>query len=112
MKFESTNQGLVELAEVLDFAFTAKDALKAAKENDGKISIRDWPLLFGIIDEADEAYTGIEMIPAAWESASDDERAEVVAYFCQEFDLPNDVVELKIEKALKALVLVYEAITL
>lgn len=105
------NAGLQQLVEVLDFLFAGKDALVQAKENDGKISLRDFPIIVSLFDDADEAYTGVELIPAAWNAATDEERAELVAYFAAQFDIDDDRTERRIEKAVAGLVNLYEAVT-
>jgi hypothetical protein len=109
MSFESQNQGLKDLVEVIDFVFLAKDAFNEAKANDGKITLRDFPIVLGIFDDADDAITGIENIPAAWQEATTEERLAVVQYFNAKFDIPNDRVEEKIEKALQGILFLYEA---
>ena len=103
------NAGLNDLVEVIDFVFAAKDTLQAAKADDGKISLRDFPLILGLFDDADAAYNGIENVPNTWVHATEEERTAVLEYFKEKFDLDDDRVERKIEKAVEGLLAFYEA---
>lgn len=106
MKRFENNQGLNDLIEVIDFTFTALEALKAAKANDGKIDLKDFPLLFPILMSASPAVEGIANIPQSWAASSEQERTEVLEYFKTRFDLPDDNLEVKIEKLVTAAVIV------
>jgi hypothetical protein len=90
------------LIEAIDFAFNLVEALKAAKENDGKINLFDFPLLFPLFDDAQAAIEGWEEIGTAWRNSNEEERAEVINHFKLRFDLPDDQLEAKIEKAIVA----------
>jgi hypothetical protein len=91
-----------DLVEVVDFAFNIVDALKAAKENDGKIDFKDFPFLFPLFDDAQAAVDGWDNIGNSWRNSTEEERTQVIDRFKQRFDLPNDQVEAKIEKAIVA----------
>lgn len=106
----TANQGLNDLVEVIDFVFAAKDALTAAKADDGKISLRDFPVILGLFAPADAAYAGIENIPSVWANTTEEERDAVLQYFKDKFDLLDDKVEYKIEKALEGVLAFYEAV--
>jgi len=98
------NAELNELVQLIDFTFTLIDALTQAKQNDGKIDLRDFPLLFPVIMTASPAFDNISVIPNAWMNSSQEDRDAIVAYFKTRFDLPNDEIEVKIEKLAAAAV--------
>lgn len=98
------NKSLNELVELLDFAFTTVDALRSAKDNDGVIDFKDFPLVFPILMSATSAFNGVNEIPKAWASSTAEERAQILAHFSSRFDLADDVLETKIEKLLSAAV--------
>lgn len=104
--FES--QGLNDIVEVIDFVFTSIDTVKQAKENDGVINLKDLFLLFPLVESGSVAVDGIENIPAAFAAASPEDRDAIRLYFNERFDIPNDVTEERIEKALEAIVILYE----
>lgn len=91
-----------DLVEVINLAFNLVDALKTAKANDGKIDLKDFPLLFPLFDDAQVAVEGWDNIGASWRDSNEEQRTEVINHFKQRFDLPNDQVEAKIEKAIVA----------
>lgn len=95
------NSGLDEAVDVLEFVFNLRDAVDKAKE-DGKVDLRDAYLVFPLIEDAQEAYEDIAAVPKAWKLATDEEKEKVYQYFAERFDLPNDVVEMKVEKAVRA----------
>lgn len=106
-KFEN-NPGLNDLVEVIDLGFNMIEAVKSAKENDGKIDFKDFPLLFPLFDDTSKAVEGIENAGPAWKQSTEEERKQVIAHFNERFDLPDDALEAKVEKALLAATLVLD----
>ncbi len=102
MNIQELPQGLQELVEAIDFIFLTVDAVKAAKEDGGGINLGDWNKVLKVVDSADTAYEGVELIPNAWVNATEEEKNVVWLYFSNKFDIANDVIEVKIEKAVKA----------
>lgn len=108
-KFEN-NPGLVDLIEVIDLGFNLIEALKQAKQNDGKIDFKDFPLLWPLFEDSSKAIDGINNALPAWSKSTGDERKAVLAHFNTRFDLADDVLEVKIEKMLLAATIVAEVI--
>lgn len=89
------------LKELVRFVLHLAAGFVAAKNNDGKIGFSDLPLFLPLIGEAGPAFDGVEDIAIEWESASPDDRKKVLDELAAEFDLPDDVLERRIEHALK-----------
>lgn len=100
--FQTENEGLRNLVEVLDFVFDGEEAIKKAK-SDGKVNFMDWPTFIGLIPEAETAYEGLATILPGYKNASIEERATVVDHFKQRFDLENDRIEFKVEKTIEGI---------
>lgn len=101
-KSSTGNNSLNELIEVVSFLFKTIDTWKEAKSDGGGLNVFDLPKAFNLIGAGKAAYEGIENIPGAWKNSTLDEKAEVYQYFVEHFDLPNDVVETKVEKGVMA----------
>lgn len=108
-KFEN-NPGLNDLVEVIDLGFNLIEALKSAKANDGKINFMDFPLLWPIFEDASKAIEGIDNALPAWVNSTAEDRKLVLEHFNARFDLPDDKLEVKIEKILLAATIVVEVI--
>jgi hypothetical protein len=93
-----------DLKEVLVLLFSLSAAVVNAKANDGKIDIQDLPLLLGPMMNLPAAAEGISNVLPQWKNASDDERAELINYIKEQFDIADDAAEKKIEAGLKMLV--------
>lgn len=102
------NEGIQNLKEIVTFVFNLLDAVKTAKENDGKVDFKDWYLLFPLVGEGGVAVENAESILKGWKDGTPEERKEVVDLIKERFDLADDKLETKIEKALDALVLILE----
>ncbi len=93
-------QGTKETIEFLDFAFGLADATQKSLASDGKINLFDVPNYVAVAFKAPAAFGGIENVPRELAELTDDERKEVIAYFEDRFDLPNDDLERLIENTL------------
>lgn len=102
MTIRELPQGLKDAVEIIEFVFATAKVVKDAKGDGGGINFADLPKVFTLIDPADRAFDGYEGVPAAWKLATDEQKEVVYDYFVEQFDLPNDVVEGKIEKAVRA----------
>lgn len=101
---------LTQTTQVLTLAFDVVDAIQAAKANDGKIDLFDFPLLFPLIASSQAGIKDIELVPTEWKNSTADERAEVITMFKTRFDIADDVLEAKIEKLLEALVTISDVL--
>lgn len=88
---------LKELVDVLEAIFLAQEAYVKAKA-DGKLDLSDILYLLPVVEKADDAIVGINKIPLAWKTATEAEKQVVYNYFVEAFDIPNDKIEVKIEK--------------
>ena len=95
-------QGLQDAVEIIDFVFISIEKAKQAKADGGGINLMDLPKAFDLIGPAQLAVDGYDRVPAAWKAASDEEKEVVYNHFADKFDLENDVVEAKVEKAVRA----------
>lgn len=98
----TNNNPLDQLVEVAAFVFATIDTWKEAKADGGGINFLDLPKAFSLIADGKKAFDGIELIPGAWKNSTDAEKLEVYEYFTDRFDLANEVVEVKVEKAVLA----------
>jgi hypothetical protein len=94
-------KGLQEAVEVIDFTLQLTEGIKLAKA-DGVINFADLQYVFPLLDSGNKAVKDAEEIPAAWKAATDDEKEVVYNYFANKFDIADDVLESKIEKAVRA----------
>jgi hypothetical protein len=93
-------QSTKETIEFLDFAFGLADATKQSLASDGKINLFDVPNYVAVAFKAPAAFGGIELVPKELGQLKEEGRTEVLAYFENRFDLPNDELEALIERTL------------
>lgn len=91
-----------ETLEFLDFAFDTADAVQAAINDDGKITLKDAPKFFGPLWKMPAAIGGLQEIPKELADLTPDERAEILAFAKRRFDLPDDELEVLIEQTLES----------
>ena len=58
--------------------------------------------VFPLLDSGNKAVKDAELIPPAWKAATDDDKQVVYLHFQNKFDIADDVLEAKIEKAVRA----------
>ena len=98
------NQDLQNLVEIIDFGFNLIEAIKTAKQGDGVINIKDWPVLFPLVMEAGTATSGLDKIVTGYLNSTKEERTLVVNHFNDRFKLKSPIAEAVVEKVLVALV--------
>lgn len=101
--------GLKDVVELLDFGFSLKDAFVKALA-DGSVTLTDLLYFFDPIMGAKVAFEGVKDIPAQWANASQEDRAELMTFFAEKFDLNDDGLEALIEQTLNEGVHMYELI--
>ena len=89
-----------ETIEALEAIFDFQAAIKAARADDGKITLSDSPKFFGAALKLPAAIGGGEKIPS--ELKNYEGRIQVIDHFRVKFDLPDDVLEEKIERVLQS----------
>ena len=92
--------GTQKIKEALDFGFGFAQTIKEALADDGKISgIGEYIKIAKSVKPALEVIKSIGEMKDEFVDLDPMERDEIVEYFSEKFDLDNDEVELKIEKA-------------
>lgn len=90
-----------ETIEFLEWSFDIADATVASKKDDGKITLRDSANYFSALLKTPVAVGGIELVPRELAQLGAEACKEVVEYFIERFDLPDDELEARIEKTLQ-----------
>jgi hypothetical protein len=103
--------GIEKLKQIIDTGLGLADTLRAIFQ-DGKFKLQEIFLLVG-------NFTAVSAVVESWPVALQEfkdldeaERASLNAYFAQKFDIPNDKVEVFIEKALTNVVNLVELYTM
>lgn len=95
--------GIVELKELLAFGFKLQKAILSSLE-DGKVNVLiDAPKFLPALLAAPKAFGGINLVSRELLDLTDEERAELVAFVSDEFDISNDQLEFLIEDTLDEL---------
>lgn len=88
-----------ETKEIVRFGLKLGKALQEAME-DGNINLIDAFKFLPVLKELKTAVEGAAKIPAELKDMDDEERAELLDYFQEHFDLEDDELEAKVEMAL------------
>ena len=96
------NVGIKETKELLGFGFSLQKTIAGAM-SDGVINWKDLRYLVGLIKPAAQGLGGINKIKAEILDLDDQEKAELMDFARQEFDLDNDNLEHLIEDTLDQL---------
>lgn len=99
------NDNLKELQELVDFLFDAPEIFLQAKA-DGKIDLRDLPLVWPLFTSAQDAYEDLGNPAARFRACSPEEKRTLFQKGKDRFDLEDDVLESLVERWLDAVVLV------
>jgi hypothetical protein len=91
------------LKAVLTPMFTLFAAYQKAKE-DGKIDLNDIALLFPLIPQFGPAMSAAKNAIGEWKSAPQADRAALIAWVADTFDIADDKLEHKIEAGLAVLI--------
>jgi len=97
--------GVQATKAVILFLASLGAAVKSAQA-DGKIDLADLPHLMGPIMSITPAIANAKLLPAEFKDLSLEEKNEVVAFFKEKFDLPNDKTEALVEDAFDAVLVV------
>lgn len=97
--FERNPMGYKELREALEFVFELTETI--IKSLSDGISATDLAKFVSLIGKAVPAFRGIDQIPAEFADLDDQEADELVEYLREKFDIPNDVIEARIEQGLQ-----------
>lgn len=106
---ELPSYGVKETKELLKFVIGLGMALEKALA-DGAIGVGDLVSFWSPLMNINDALKDISLVPKELADLSEDEKAELLAYIEQEFDIGNDALEAVIEKALKAGLQAFELI--
>ena len=72
--------GISDTKEVLAFLFSLVEVVKKAKENDGKISVLDLPLLVTVFPKMLPAFSNLDHVLVEVKDLKEDEIIELAAY--------------------------------
>ncbi len=92
-----SDEKLKEFRDVLELVFVVIRELNAAQE-DGKIDLKDIGHVGPVFSALLAAIKGFNNIPDSFATISDEDKADLVAYFKDKFDLPNDNTEAVVEE--------------
>lgn len=104
------NDNFKELQELLDFLFDAPEIFQQAKA-DGKIDLRDLPLVWPLFNSGQDAYENLGNPAARFRACTPDEKAALLQRAKDRFDIADDVLENLVERWLDAIVLVGGLVT-
>lgn len=93
-----------KVKDVLNALFTLGEAVSEAKTNDGKFTLADLGLLVLPATKVPQAIESADGALAEWTNASETDRANVIAWLKQDFDIQDDKAEARIEAGLSMLV--------
>jgi len=82
--------------ELLSLALSLHVAFEAAKA-DGKVDLKDAPLLLGPMMKLPAAIGGVEKCVGELKAMDPAQRGELMAKLAEEYDIPNDKLEAKVE---------------
>ncbi len=95
---------------VLAALFSLSQAVDQAEQNDGKIDLKDLPLLAGPAMLMPGAIAGAKEALNEFKSASKEDRAELNKWIEVTYDISDDKLERKIEVVLEAVVILGELV--
>lgn len=93
-------QGINETKDLLNFGFKLIKGIQGAQE-DGKFDWRDYDNFLPSVLAAPKAFGGINLVGLELADLDESEKAELMDFARQEFDLPNDKLEILIEDTLE-----------
>lgn len=86
-----------ETYELLSFLLSVEAAFESAKADDGKITVKDAPLLLGPGMKMIPALDGVSKALPEVKSMTDEARAELLQKLKAEYDIADDKLEMKVE---------------
>ena len=90
-----------ETKEMLGFILSLGNALGQSLD-DKKLDMSDALNFWEPLSKTPEAFEGMSEILSEYKRATPEDLKELHAYAVKEFDIPQDSIELKIEKGIKA----------
>jgi len=102
-------QGIQETKDVVKFVIRLGEAGAKSLE-DGKFSVSDLSNFINAAGALPAAIGGIGSVPAELKDMDVDERAELLAYIKEEFDIAEENIEAVVEKALTAVIGLFDLI--
>lgn len=109
---ESKKTDIKDTKEALKLGFSLIGAIKASKENDGKINAADLVNLVSVFPHIAPAIDGADTIPAELKDLDEEEGLELMIFASSELGgaLSDEELVVKIELALKAVIAVFAAV--
>lgn len=102
--------GVENIKNALKFGINLTKAIEDALSDDDKITGLEWFNIARTIPGIISVVKHIKEIEDEYLDLDDDETAELKVWFATEFDIPNDVVEVKIEKAFSLVLTIADGI--
>ena len=93
--------GIKETKELLEFGFKLQGAIVDAAA-DGQVNLADAPLFFPPLMASVKAFGGIQGVSAELVNLDEVEKAELLDFVREKFDLPDDKLEMLIEDTIAA----------
>ena len=100
----SEKVGIVNTIVVMDALLSVGGTIAEGLQDDGKFGIADSIKLAKNIPETLSAIHAAKEMPTELRDLDDEERAQIVAHFADKFDLPNDDLEERLERAFRVAV--------
>jgi len=100
--------GIKETKEVLACVLDFSEGIAVSLDNDGEIGWEDAINFVGALKSIPSAFAGISEVPAELSDLTPEEIEELVTYVVEEFDIPQDTAEERIERALKIGLEIYD----
>ena len=86
--------GIQETKDVVSFLTATANAVQDSLQDDGKITIKDYPKFFGVGMKLFPALTGIGQVPHELEDLKEEEKAEIVELVKNELNVSANVEEI------------------
>lgn len=90
--------GVENIIKAVEFGFGVGDAIKKALADDGKIKGFEYFQIATSLWPGVGVIRNLEAIKQEFLEMDEDDKQEVIDHFAEDFDIPNDAVEAKIEK--------------
>ena len=89
-----------ELIDVLEAGFSLQEAIDVSLE-DKKVSLIDFPNFFSFFTKLPAAINNIQAVKGLYPSFTEAQKAEVLTYVNEKFDIENDEAEVLIEETVE-----------
>lgn len=102
--------GVENIKKVLLFPFALVKAVEQAKA-DGNISFADLPYFIEPITKLGDAVAAAKLVKEELKDLTAEEKGQLDAWVMQNFDIANEELEVKIEKAIGVILAIAELLT-